>query len=209
MKFLARLLIFKIISIILGVLILVGLIAYGLSALVRKQGGENIVNDWREDSDWYDGEQYDCILVLGAGLKKDGSPSDMLSDRLQAAVALYELGVSDVIVLSGDCSGEDYDEVSAMEEYCLEAGIPEAALLLDPKGYSTYESIVNTIDAGYESMAIVTQEYHLYRALYIADKMDADADGFSADYRTYRGQFFRDVREVVASAKDFLQLLFS
>ena len=152
---------------------------------------------------------YDCILVLGAGLRSDGSPSDMLADRLRGAVALYEQGVSSVIVLSGDRSGEDYDEVSAMVSYCLAAGVPEASLVSDPFGFSTYESVVNTLAAGYDRFVVVTQTYHLYRALYIAESLGAESVGFSADYHSYRGQPMRDAREVMARVKDFLLVSFS
>ena len=78
---------------------------------------------WRaSQSDIYDckdeitiAKKYDCILVLGAAVRPDGSPSPMLEDRLRGAVALYKAGVSDIVLLSGDDSGDDYDEVSCME----------------------------------------------------------------------------------------------
>ena len=101
-------------------------------------------NDIRDD---LSGEKYDCILVLGAGLRSDKTPSDMLADRLDVAIELYNSGVSDIIVLSGDFSEErDYDEVSAMERYCISKGIPAEAIRKDLKGYSTYESVFNRAD---------------------------------------------------------------
>ena len=166
----------------------------------------SVFGNIRED---FGGERYDCILVLGAGLRSDGSPSDMLADRLEVAIKLYEEGVSDVILLSGDCSGEDYDEVSSMEEYCLVSGIPAEAIVKDGKGYSTYESMLNTKDSGdYDKILVVTQRYHLYRALYIAEKMGLEADGADADVRRYRGQIFREIREVAARTKDFFMVMF-
>ena len=161
-----------------------------------------------EDIDSID-KPYSAIVVLGAGLKADGSPSHMLEDRLKGAVALYKKGVSDTVILSGDNSGEKYDEVTAMETYCLEAGIPEEAIIRDDIGFSTYETVYNTVKSGkYEKVIFVTQKYHLYRAIYLAEKMGAEADGFSADYRLYRGQIFRDLREYMARAKDFLKVNF-
>ncbi len=151
---------------------------------------------------------YDCILVLGAGLRPDGTPSDMLTDRLKTAIALYERGISDILLLSGDCSGEDYDEVFAMKTYCLSNGIPEEAIVCDNFGFSTSESVCNAKESGYDNMVIVTQKYHLYRALYIADKLELDAVGASADVRTYRGQTMRDLREIAARVKDFLAVMF-
>ena len=152
-------------------------------------------------------KKYDCILVLGAGVRADGTPSHMLEDRLRGAVALYEAGVSDVLLLSGDNSGEDYDEVSAMVKYCLEHGVPESAIVRDDIGFSTSESVYNTVRTlGYRDILVVTQEYHLYRAMYMVKRMGADADGFATDYRAYSMQIKRDVREYVARCKDFLKV---
>ena len=152
-------------------------------------------------------KKYDCILVLGAGVRADGTPSHMLEDRLRGAVALYEAGVSDVLLLSGDNSGEDYDEVSAMVKYCLEHGVPESAIVRDDIGFSTSESVYNTVRTlGYSDILVVTQEYHLYRAMYMIKRMGADADGFATDYRAYSMQIKRDVREYVARCKDFLKV---
>ena len=152
-------------------------------------------------------KSYDCILVLGAGVRPDGTPSHMLEDRLRGAVALYEAGVSDVLLLSGDNSGEDYDEVSAMVKYCLENGVPESAIVRDDIGFSTSESVYNTVRTlGYSDIIVVTQEYHLYRAMYMIKRMGAEADGFATDYRAYSMQIKRDVREYVARCKDFLKV---
>ena len=152
-------------------------------------------------------KKYDCILVLGAGVRPDGTPSHMLEDRLRGAVALYEAGVSDVLLLSGDNSGEDYDEVSAMVKYCLEHGVPESAIVRDDIGFSTSESVYNTVRTlEYRDIIVVTQEYHLYRAMYMVKRMGADADGFATDYRAYSMQIKRDVREYVARCKDFLKV---
>lgn len=148
-------------------------------------------------------KKYDAIVVLGAGVRPDGTPSHMLEDRLRGAVALYRKGVAKAVVLSGDNSGEDYDEVSSMERYCLTAGIPKEAIIRDDIGFSTYETMYNAVIAmGYKRIIVVTQEYHLYRAIYTGSKMGAEVDGYSADYRTYRGQPLRDVREYFARVKD-------
>ena len=175
-----------------------------INAAVIRRGRDYIRTEFASN------EVYDCILVLGAGLRSDGSPSDMLSDRLRGAVELYRRGVSDTVLLSGDRSGEKYDEVSAMAAYCVSEGIPEEAIVRDFEGYSTYESVNNAIrKLGFTRFVVVTQEYHLYRAVYTALEMGADAVGFSADYRVYRGQPFRDAREVVARVKDFWLAAFS
>ena len=149
--------------------------------------------------------KYDAIVVLGAGLKSDGTPSHMLEDRLKAAIAMYREGVSQTIMLSGDNSGEDYNEVAAMERYCLDANIPSEAIVLDGEGFSTYETMHNAINENkYAKVMVVTQKYHLYRAVYIAREMGAEADGYCADYRAYFGQIRRDLREYLARTKDFV-----
>lgn len=156
-------------------------------------------------------KKYDAIVVLGAGLRPDGTPSNMLEDRLKGAIELYEKGVSSKIILSGDCSGEDYDEVSSMKKFCIDNGIPEDAIVRDDKGFSTYETMENVVEKmGYKSVIVVTQKYHLYRSVYIARRMGADADGFSTDYREYIfwAQRKRDVRELVARIKDFFKVNF-
>ena len=149
-------------------------------------------------------KRYGAIVVLGAGLQADGSPSHMLEDRLKAAVELWKADSAERLILSGDRAGEHYDEVSAMEKYCLDAGVPADAIVCDYTGFSTYETVYNTVAMlGEKDIIVVTQKYHLYRALYLARRLGAQADGMCADYRTYRGQIFRDLREYVARAKDF------
>ena len=150
----------------------------------------------------------DCILVLGCGLRPDGSPSDMLHDRVSVGADVFLLGVSDRLLLSGDRAGTSYDEVTAMKRLALELGISSDEIDSDYEGFSTYESVLRAkeiFDA--EKIIIVTQKYHLYRALYIADSLGLDAYGVSADLRTYRGQLYRDIRELAARVKDFFLVI--
>lgn len=147
----------------------------------------------------------DAILVLGAGIKKDGSPSDMLADRIKVGVSLYEAGASDMLLMSGDGARKGYDETATMKRVAVEAGVPESDIVCDTLGLSTYESILRARDEyGVKYIAIVTQEYHLYRALYIADRLGVSAVGVSADLRPYRGQTYRELREILARVKDFM-----
>ncbi len=151
----------------------------------------------------------DYILVLGAGVKADGTPSDMLHDRVLTAVNLRTAGQSAPLLMSGDNQHADYDEVSAMVALAVELGEIEETIQTDRLGLSTYESVTRAREL-YEGkrVVIVTQEYHLYRALYIAKQLGFDAYGVSADVRTYRGQGFRELREIAARCKDFLQVQF-
>ena len=150
----------------------------------------------------------DYIIILGAGLRSDGSPSDMLTDRLLTGISLIEKGSKGKVLLSGDNSGEHYNEVGAMYDFVLDKELDIELVELDNNGYSTYESIYRAkTEFGAEKVLIVTQEYHLHRALYIARELDVEAYGVSADIRTYRGQTYRDAREHLARFKDFLQCL--
>ena len=148
------------------------------------------------------GEHFDLILVLGCAVRPDGTPSHMLEDRIKTGVSLYRAGLADGILMSGDRS-EGYDEVGTMERVAEEFGVPKEVITIDPEGYSTYESMVNLLKAHKgKRVLIVTQKYHLYRALYIAQKLGIDAWGVSADLRTYTKQLKYDLREILARIKD-------
>lgn len=147
----------------------------------------------------------DCILVLGCQVIEDGKPSHMLRDRLQRGVELYQLGVADKLLMSGDHGQTDYNEVETMKRYAIDEDIDSSDIFMDHAGFSTYESIYRAKEVfGVEKMIIVTQEYHLYRALYIAEKLGVEAYGVASDYHTYYGQSMRDLREILARNKDFI-----
>jgi len=149
-----------------------------------------------------------CILVLGAGLSSDGTPSPMLKDRLDAGISLYLAGVAPKLLLSGDHGKKYYDEVNAMKKYALEAGVPPDDLFLDYAGFSTYESMYRAkVIFKVKRMVIVTQRYHQYRALYTAKGFGIESFGFSSDQQIYSGQASRDFREFLARNKDFIQML--
>lgn len=151
---------------------------------------------------------YDCIIVLGAGIWGD-KPSPMLQDRLDEAIKLYETGAAPKIIMTGDHGRKGYDEVNIMKEYAIQKGIPSEDIFMDHAGFSTYESIYRAKEIFKVKKAIiVTQKYHLYRALYIANQLDIKAIGVGADPRQYSGQAFRELREILARNKDFVQVLF-
>lgn len=151
----------------------------------------------------------ECILVLGASVTSDGVPSPILQDRLDTAIDLYNKGVAPKLLLSGDNGQMVYNEVKAMQNYALEAGVDENDIYLDHAGFSTYESIYR---AKYifkvDSMIVVTQTYHLYRSLYGCRRMGITAMGAAADQYTYAGQEKREIREVLARDKDFVKWIF-
>ena len=150
-----------------------------------------------------------CAVVLGAKVHEGGRLSDMLRDRMDTAIALYKEGKVSRLLLSGDGSGE-WSEVRHMKLYALENGVPEEAILEDPEGYSTYETMWRASEVySLERVIVVTQKYHLYRAMYIARDVGLEAKGASADLDLYSGQLYRDIREVLARIKDFGLCIFN
>lgn len=150
----------------------------------------------------------DCIIVLGAGIWGD-NPSPMLEDRLNEAISLHKNNVSAKIIMSGDHSRKEYDEVNVMKEYAIEKGVPSDAIFMDHAGFSSYESIYRLKEIfKAQKVVIVTQKYHLYRALYIANQFDIEAYGVNSDQRKYVGATYREIREILARNKDFVQCIF-
>lgn len=153
--------------------------------------------------------KFDCILVLGAGVYSDGTPTPMLRDRLTVAIEAYNSGLSDRILMSGDHINDDYDEVGAMKRFVEDNGVDGKVIFLDHAGISTYDSVYRAINVfGAEKILIVTQKYHLYRAVYLARSMGAEVYGVSADLREYRGQPMYTAREIIARVKDLAMSLF-
>lgn len=144
----------------------------------------------------------DCIMVLGCGVYDD-RPTPLLEDRLMRGVEAFSAGLAPKLLMSGDHGQEDYDEVNIMKQYALDSGIAEEAIFMDHAGFSTYESMRRAKDIfGVEKMIIVTQQYHLSRAIYLARMLDIEAYGIASDHRRFGGQFYRDCREVLARVKD-------
>ncbi len=190
-------------SIVLAIAILLlamGLCALTVSGAVRHHMRDSVMTVEELQAS---GETYDCVMVLGCRVYGDGRMSDMLVDRVLTGISLIEAGVSDTLLMSGDHRTDAYDEPTAMKAFAVERGIPSERVFLDHDGYSTYESVMRLREVfGGKRVLIVTQEYHLYRALYLAEKLGMEAVGVSADLRAYSGQFLRDAREVLARCKD-------
>lgn len=194
-------------SILLAALILeAGILVLAINAGIKGSVKDNILS---EEALATVGD-VDCILVLGCGVKTDGTPSDMLYDRIQTACALYHAGVSDTILFSGDHGQVHYDEVGTMMRVANEEfGVPLEDIFLDHAGFSTYETMARAATVfGVKKAVIVTQEYHLYRALFLAESYGIEAYGASASIRAYRGQTLRDIREIAARCKDVVSAIF-
>ena len=156
-------------------------------------------------------EDFDCVLVLGAGVWGN-SPSHMLEERLNRGIEVYNTGCTDRILMSGDHGREEYDEVNVMKGFAVDSGVEADTVFMDHAGFSTYESMYRARDVfGVNKVIIVTQKYHLYRAVYNARKLGLDAYGVAAD-----GQYNYDIfvrtynnsREALARCKDFIWCIF-
>ncbi len=185
-------------------IIIITIIVLGINLYVRISTNKQIIkeNDYTALSD------VDCIIILGAGILED-KPSPILEDRLLEGIKLYQNSVSDKIIMSGDHGRREYDEVNIMKNYAIEKGIPSENIFMDHAGFSTYESIYRAkyiFEA--KKVVIVTQEYHLYRALYIANQLGLEAYGVGADPRQYVGATYRELREILARDKDFIKCIF-
>ena len=192
-----------VIFVVLGIVLLIGIAAVSLSVYMVKATEKNIFTADTFKND----EKADCILILGAGVK-DGKPKPMLRDRLLTGIELYKSGAAEKIIMSGDHGRADYDEVNVMRAFALEQGVSAEDIFLDHAGFSTYDSVYRAKNIfGAENIIIVSQKYHLYRALYIAKKLDVKAAGVSADLNTYDGQLKRDIREIIARDKDFFKCI--
>ena len=150
----------------------------------------------------------DCIMVLGAGIKDDETPSDMLRDRLDVGIALYQAGMAPKLLLTGDNGQVTHNEIHVMLSYAKEAGVPEEDIFCDHAGFSTYDSMYRASSIfGAERVIVVTQEYHQYRALYIGKKLGLQVMGVGSDQQGYFGDTYRELREMLARFKDFFKAM--
>lgn len=152
-------------------------------------------------------EQYAAIIVLGCRIMEGIRPSDMLKDRLDTALKTYQHHKTKIIV-SGDHGKVNYDEVGVMKKYLIENNVPSEDIIMDHNGFSTYETMYRAKHTFLINKAIIiTQRYHLYRALYIANKLGIKSIGIDATLRHYNKQKKRKIREILASTKDFFKCI--
>ncbi len=152
--------------------------------------------------------KYDVALVLGAAVYGKKRMSSILYDRSKQAFELYKSGKVKYLLLSGDHGKKYYDEVGAMKSYFLKVGVPANKIYLDHAGFNTYDSVIRAKKIfSVKKMIIVTQEYHLPRALFIAKSTGIEVCGFTADRRKYKGMKFYKRREYLARIKSFLEVL--
>lgn len=149
-------------------------------------------------------------LVFGAGVRPDGTPSPMLADRVQSAAQLYQMGRVQKILMTGDNSRVDYNEVLAMQRYAVGLGVPASDITLDYAGFSTYDSCYRArVIFGVERAVLITQQFHLARAVYTCRQLGVDAVGLGTpDWEVYSARVVRyyTLREFLATLKALWQL---
>lgn len=207
----------KLIIVLLAALIAAAILIIALGSVVVHEGNKTKAAELTSTDDTLSKSELrklkkmdaECILVLGAGISDTDTPSPILKERLDAAVKLYRAGVAPKVLLSGDNGTVNHNEAHVMLQYMKKAGIPDEDIFCDHAGFSTYESIYRAQSVFcVERMVVVTQSYHLSRALYLADKLGIDALGVASDQHTYSGQAWREAREELARVKDFFKAIF-
>lgn len=194
----------KIIKYIIILVIVMILMVFGINLYVKVTTKKQIIT-LEECSNI---GEFDCIIVLGAGVWGD-KPSPMLEDRLKEAISLYKNDVASKIIMSGDHGTKGYDEVNIMKQYAIDAGVPSEDIFMDHAGFSSYDTIYRAKEIfEAKKVIVVTQKYHIYRTLYIANKLGIEAYGVNSDPREYRGQTYREIREILARNKDFIKCIF-
>ena len=190
------------IIIILEILILVGVLTYGGINFYMKYVTEREFTSCEELES--EKQIYDAVIILGAQVKEGGQLSLMLKERVDMGIELYKAGVTNRLIMSGDHGSDEYDEVNAMKDYAIMAGVPSEHIFMDHAGFCTYDSMYRAKEIfQVESAIVVTQEYHLYRAVYNAKAMDMDVKGVFCDKEVYAGDKYRKLRESLARVKDF------
>ncbi len=193
----------KLVIIAAAAVILCTVLVFGISAYVKSASKGYFLTPEQA----YDFQDADCIIVLGCRVN-DTTPSPMLSDRLLRGIELYDNGAAPKLLMSGDHGRTDYDEVNAMKQFAIDRGVPSENVFMDHAGFSTYETMYRAKEVfAAKRVIIVTQSYHLYRAVYIARALGLDAYGVSSDLQTYIKQPMYDMREVLARNKDFVMTI--
>jgi SanA protein len=149
-----------------------------------------------------------CAIVLGARVNDDGTPYPMFQDRLDTAIALYQAGKVDKLLLSGDNRNPaPYKEVDLMLEYVLARDVPEEDVFADYAGYDTYDSMYRAHEVfEVDTMLVPTQDFHLSRAVYLARHLGLDATGVVADIQVYTDETRNTARELLARVKAVMRL---
>lgn len=151
----------------------------------------------------------DAVIVLGARVFSNGTLSDMLEDRMNVGIQAVKNNMSNKLLVSGDHGRKEYDEVNSMKDYALGKGLKPEDVFMDHAGFSTYETMYRAKEIfGVKKAIIITQDYHLKRAIYIARRLGIEAYGIPSDEHTYPMMLKYETREKLARIKDFIYVNF-
>lgn len=152
--------------------------------------------------------QVQAIMILGSRVYANGKMSDILKDRVDTAIRIYKRGDAPKILMSGDNGQETYDEVNTVRTYLIAQGIPAEDIFLDHAGFDTYDSMYRARDIfKVNSLLISTQDFHLPRAIYLAQNLGIEAYGVSADRHEYIGVARSEFREKLARVKAWFNIV--
>lgn len=195
----------KVLYLILILLLIPNILLGGINIFVRKSSEKHIFHE--QSINVLEDGSYDAILILGSGIRNN-YPTPILKERLDTGIYLYENDIAPKIIMSGDHGQEYYDEVNIMKEYAIEKGVPSEDIFMDHAGFSTYESMYRAqYIFGVQKLVVVSQKYHLYRAIYIGRNLGMDVVGANATKTIMGGHRARLTREVFAQGKDFLKVI--
>lgn len=193
----------RIALILFATLALVLVFVYSLSSHIKETTSEYIFAKAEDVPEAY------TVIVLGASVKSNGNLSVILKDRVESALQLYHLGKVKRFLLSGDNGTQSYNEPKAMKKYLMERGVNEDHVFLDYAGFDTYDSMYRAAAIFEVDRAIiVTQNFHLPRAVYIARKLGLDYVGYIGDKHVYAHEDSNKKRELLANVKAYLELIF-
>lgn len=195
----------KVLYLILILLLIPNILLGGINIFIRKSSEKHIFHE--QSINVLEDGNYDAILILGSGIRNN-YPTPILKERLDTGIYLYENDIAPKIIMSGDHGQEYYDEVNIMKEYAIEKGVPSEDIFMDHAGFSTYESMYRAqYIFGVQKLVVVSQKYHLYRAIYIGRNLGMDVVGANATKTIMGGHRARLTREVFAQGKDFLKVI--
>lgn len=148
-------------------------------------------------------------IIFGAGLYRDGSPTPILRDRVETGARLYLSGKVEKLLMSGDNRFLNYNEPEAMRQYAISLGVPNDAITLDYAGRRTYDTCYRAKAIfGVESALLVTQKFHMPRALFLCNALGLDALGVEANNKNYRNSslVIWNIREQFATFNAFIDI---
>ncbi|MFC6860285.1 SanA/YdcF family protein [Zunongwangia atlantica] len=198
MRFLKKSILYTVILIVLGILI-----TLGLESFIAQDTSSRIYSNVNTIP------TAKTAIVLGASVHSDGQLSPILQDRVDSAIDLYKENKVEEILISGDHGSDSYNEVDAIANYLKNHGIPQDKLLLDHAGFDTYDSMYRAHNVfGIKDAIVVTQEFHLPRAIFIAKHLGLDYHGLQAKERAFKIENKIMKREKLANYKAVFEVIF-